>query len=506
MNKQDSDPKLLFQKAEALRKAEKSDEAQQQYLDTIKQAHSRTEQRNQATVDRAHTAQKKLKLKLTALLAIPVALAVATYVGYQTLDKDFSTKQAETDPKEFLFVEWLAARQTKQVLSNLAQANPNLSFDFSRSANAQTPGELLQSMTSAAMQERLRNPQNEEENLAEGNGNGGENGNGPGAFQCSIDAPPNCDDAPKAGGSRRDDIEHIVNSYRAVLENERNCEKLETSLETIAQQVQWRASEIDIKADLDSLALRCYSRQENYDKAIQYSRKMQCAGGINAINSSYWHLTANHHKKGEVATARDMYSCFRESVDFIARTSNQPWTIAASHRESGALAWLYFNDLDTAVDELESARQVLKSSGLQIPLLQSVATEIDLDLMETYVTINIDDETFSELHNDINNSGLLTDGYKQIKDTLAGIYYLQNENRNEAIAALENVAERFKHIPEYICDWDWSGFQRGLSTSIADDDAREQADQLVVATDCYVEQTIDERIVKVRNVLQWLKR
>jgi len=46
MNRSDSDPKLLYQQAEELRKANKSSEAQQQYLDTISQTKDRTEQRN----------------------------------------------------------------------------------------------------------------------------------------------------------------------------------------------------------------------------------------------------------------------------------------------------------------------------------------------------------------------------------------------------------------------------------------------------------------------------
>ena len=110
------------------------------------------------------------------------------------------------------------------------------------------------------------------------------------------------------------------------------------------------------------------------------------------------------------------------------------------------------------------------------------------------------------LHEDINTSGLLTDGYKQIKDTLAGIYYLQNRKNTQASVALNNVAKRFNHLPEYICSWDWSGFQRGLADSIKDPIARQKADQLVVATNCYVPQTIEERIQKVNEVLQWLQR
>jgi len=503
MNGSDSDPKLLYQKAEKLRKANKSNEAQQQYLDTIRYTKDRTEQRNQATISRVNSVQTRLKVKLAAFLMIPVILAGASYAAYRYINNDFDTKQAETDPKNFLFVEWLTARQTKQVLSNLVQANPNLSFDFSSSASAQTPAELLQSMTSEAMQERFRTQDSNEDETGGGNDT---DGDGSGRFQCSLEPAPQCNDSPTAPGNRRPDLQLVINSYRAVLDNERNCEKIESSIQAIAQQVQWRKSELDIKSDLDSLVLRCFSRQENHAKAIEYSRKMQCTGDVGAINSSYWHLTANHHKSGDIAKARTMYSCFRESVDYIARTSPEPWRIASGHRESGALAWLYFNDLDTAVDELESARQVLKEASGQSPILRGVAAEVDLDLMETYVTANIDPDTFAALHNDINSSGLLTDGYKQIKDALAGIYYLQNDNNDDAAVALENVAERFRHLPEYICDWDWSGFQRGLSDSISDPVARQKADQLVVATDCYVPQSTDERIAKVRDVLQWLRR
>ena len=503
MNRSDSDPKLLYQRAEELRKANKSSEAQQQYLDTIKYTQDRTEQRNQATIDRAGSVQTRLKVKLAAFLMIPVILAGAAYATYRYFDNDFAEQQAQTDPKTFLFVEWLTARQTKQVLSNLVQANPNLSFDFSNSATALTPTELLESMTSAGMQERFRQQDSPEDDKEGGNNT---EGDGSGAFQCSLEPATQCNDMPTASGVRRNEIELIVNSYRAVLDNEKDCAKVETSIQAIGTEVQWRRSEIDIKSDLESVALRCFSRQENYEKAIEYSRKMQCSGDLGAINSSYWHLTANYHKSGDIEKAKTMYSCFRESVAFIAKTSPEPWRVASGHRESGALAWLYFNDLDTAVNELEAARNALKKARDQSPLLRSVAAEVDLDLMETYVTANIDPKTFAALHNDINNSGLLTDGYKQIKDALAGIYYLQNNNNADASIALGNVAERFRHLPEYICDWDWSGFQRGLNQSIKDPIARQKADQLVVATDCYVKQTSDERIAKVRDVLQWLKR
>ena len=85
-----------------------------------------------------------------------------------------------------------------------------------------------------------------------------------------------------------------------------------------------------------------------------------------------------------------------------------------------------------------------------------VMSEIDLDLMETYVTANIDTDTFEGLLEEINSSGLLTDGYKQIKDTLAAIYHMQNENNKEALIPLNNIASRFQLMPEFICGWDWS--------------------------------------------------
>ena len=506
MTEQSTDPKELYQQAEALRKANKPDEAQQLYQQAILSSNDRTLARGEAAVKRTDKARKELRGRSTLFFLLPLLITGIAFSVFRYIEHDFSRKQAETDPKTFQFVEWLASRQAKQVISNLMAANPELSFDFSRatSASPMSPEEALQSLMRPDMQDRIRGtnsasaPTNDQ----------AQEGEGENRFSCSINPNPVCSasDLPSAPGAKRPDISMLVRSYRSVLDNERDCEKMEAAIDIIGKKIQWRKSESDIKFDLEQMAMSCYSRQKNHEKVIKQAKKVQCSGDASAMNTAYWHLTASYFQQGRKADAQRMYTCFRETVQHLATYEFEPWRIAARHRESGALAWLYFNDLDTAVDELEAARNILKSARGESQNLSSVAAEVDLDLMETYVTANIDSDTFSELHEDINTSGLLTDGYKQIKDTLAGIYYLQNKENEKSIIALENVATRFKHLPEYICSWDWSGFQRGLQDSISDPVARQYADKLVVATDCYVPQTIEKRIQSVQEVLQWLRR
>jgi hypothetical protein len=216
-------------------------------------------------------------------------------------------------------------------------------------------------------------------------------------------------------------------------------------------------------------------------------------------------LTASEHQSGNVDKAVNMYNCFNKAIEHKEKYYYDTASVAARHRESGALAWLYFNDLDTAVAELEKARKTIKESTSSTQMLSYVASEIDLDLMETYVTANIELDKFEQLHFDINSSGYLTDGYKQIKDTLAGIFYMQNGKNAKSVDALTNVIQRFKQMPEYICSWDWSGFHRGLETSILDDELRKKAKSLVVATNCYVPQSNAERIHKINAVINSLR-
>lgn len=505
MTEKHTDPKELFQQAEALRKANKPDEAQEYYQQAVRSSNERTLARGKAAIQRTEQARSALRGKSSWFFLVPLLAAGIAFAVFRYIDHDFTTKKAETDPKQFQFVEWLASRQTQQVLSNIMAANPELSFDFSSSASAMSPEEALQSLMRPGMQERIRSKGGDAQPQgSESNGDG----DGPPKFACSVDRPPNCSasDQLTAPGEKREDISMLVRSYRSVLENEKDCEKMEAAIDIIDKKIQWRKSEADIKYDMEQLALSCYSRQKNHEKIVKQAQKLQCSGDASIMNSSYWHLTASYYQQGRLADAERTYTCFRESVKHLATYDREPWKMASRHRESGALAWLYFNDLDTAVEELEAARNILKAASHESTNLSAVAAEVDLDLMETYVTANIDKETFSGLHEDINTSGLLTDGYKQIKDTLAGIYYLQNKQNKESIIALENVATRFKHLPEYICSWDWSGFQRGLENSISDPVARQYADKLVVATDCYVQQTTEKRIQSVQEVLQWLRR
>ncbi len=82
---------------------------------------------------------------------------------------------------------------------------------------------------------------------------------------------------------------------------------------------------------------------------------------------------------------------------------------------------------------------------------------------------------------------------------------MQNKDNEKSIIALKNLSSRFKLMPEFICGWDWSGFRRGLDDSIANDSTRERAKNLVDAANCYVKQTMPERIQVVNGVSIWLK-
>jgi len=506
MNKNNINPQDLFEQAEVSRKKKQSAEAQRQYQQAIHLTNERTQERGKSRVNRADDERANLKKNLYAFLVVPIMVAGIAFSLYRAVAYDHERKKAEMDPSSFTFVEWLVLQQAREVMRNIVAANPELSFDFNSSTSALSPAEVLQSMMGSNMQDRIREHGERRRSGIKSSAKDGV-GDGP-PFSCSVDRVSQCstDALPAAPGERREDLSQLVRSYRTVLSNEKDCSKISAAIISLGQKVQWRRSEKEVKAELDYLALNCYSRAKDHQKTIEQARKLQCSGSTSSMTTSYWYLTATHSHLGEKEQAARMYTCFKETIDHLTTYDFSPSGIASRRRESGALAWLYFNDLDTAVSELEAARNILKAAKMNSPQLNLVASEIDLDLMETYVTANIDESIFTALHEDINTSGLLTDGYKQIKDTLAGIYYLQNQKDTKAIVALNNVATRFKHLPEYICSWDWSGFQRGLSESIKDPVAREKADTLVVATNCYIPQTIEERIRKVTDVLAWLRR
>ncbi|RTZ66349.1 MAG: hypothetical protein DSZ29_02970 [Aquificaceae bacterium] len=501
------DLELNYLRAELLRKTGQTKAADTAYNDVIKRSKERTDARGKKLTDRIKQRQKQLRYTRAFFLLIPL-LIIALISGFYW----YSNHQLEVlkkddgNPNNFAFTQWLAKQQAAKIVSNLQATNPNLSFDFGSnvSKSGQDPMEFMQSLLSAETQKKLR--KGEDDKTA---GDGEEGDDGKPKFSCDFDTQiAQCDarDVPSASGKKRDEVVLLMNAYRTILNTEKDCEKLEKSIDKVGEQLKWRKSEKNIKADMEDYAIECFYRQNNNEKVIEHARKLQCAGDTTFINSVYWYLTASVYQSGDVDKAKDMYRCFNQAIKYKEKYDFDTASLAARHRESGALAWLYFNDLNTAMSELEKARKTIKESPKKTPMLNYVASEIDLDLLETYVTANVDRDTFEQLHFDINSSGYLTDGYKQIKDTLAGIYYMQNGKNTEAIHSLSNLNERFKQMPEYICSWDWSGFQRGLAGSIKNDAIRKKADSLVVATNCYVPQSNGERMQKINAVINSLKQ
>ncbi len=508
-------PELMYLQAELLRETRQTKQARQVYKQTVKLAEQRTRERVEALQQRLEKRRDHTRARFLLFTFVP--LIVALFAGgilWESINKvdnlplsATSGKQGQQGKKsagqapEFAFTQWLAKQQMVQIVTTLQEQNPELSFDFSRasSANSQTPMEFMQSLMQPGALSRLRKR----------SGGGDKNANGKEGnpiFRCSLEPPVNCaaEDIPSAPGEKREEVVLLMDAYRSILSKEKNCEKLEQSIHKIGNQLSWRKSEYKIKADMEDFATECFFRQKNWPKTIEHARKLQCTGDPTYINSIYWYLTAVDYQSGNVQSARTKYQCFQEATRYIEKYHFKSTYVAARHRESGALAWLYFDDLETATSELEKARAILKREKEKTAGVLQVMSEIDLDLMETYVTANIDLETFHALHEEINSSGLLTDGYKQIKDTLAGIYYMQNHNNREARIALTNVAQRFKLMPEYICGWDWSGFRRGLQQSIPDEGIRKKAETLVDATNCYLPKTVEQRIQMVNSVLREL--
>ena len=500
------DPDLNYLRAELLRKAGQTEAATEAYQHVIELTTERTDARGKKLTDRIRLQQKQLRNKLAFFSLIPlliIGLIVGIY-GYSNHQLEI-LKKDDGEPAKFTFTQWLAKQQAAKIMSNLQASNPNLSFDFGSNAtkSGQDPMEFMQSLLSSETQKKLRRG---EDDKADGGDEG--DSNEP-KFVCDTDRQvAQCDarDVPSAPGKKRNEVVLLMSAYRTILNTEKECEKLEASIDKMGEQLKWRKSEKSIKADMEDYAIECFYRQNKHEKVIEHARKLQCSGDTKFMNSIYWYLTASVHQSGDIEKAKDMYQCFNQAIKHKEKYDFDTASIAARHRESGALAWLYFNDLNTAIAELEKARKTIKESSEKGQMLSYVASEIDLDLLETYVTANVDTDTFEQLHFDINSSGYLTDGYKQIKDTLAGIYYMQNGENTKAINSLGNLNERFKQMPEYICSWDWSGFQRGLEASIEEVDIRKKAVSLVVATNCYVPQSSAERIQKINTVINSLKQ
>ncbi len=494
-------PELLFNIAELLRHSKQTDEAKQFYKQAIKRTDERTQVRGEKLEHRVIKKRANTRAKFLFLTLAPlVALLIAGTLLWKSISEP-ETLPADSGPKEFAFTQWLAKQQMVEIMTTLQQQNPELSFDFSRSASAQSPMEFMQSLMQPDAIEKMRRDRERAANSQNSEGEGRP------AFQCSLEPEVSCAsrDIPNAPGERRKEVVLLMEAYNSVLDSERDCEKLEKSIETIGQQLQWRKSERRIKANLENLTVECFFRKKNVEKTIEHTRKLQCTGDEGYINSVYWFMTAITHQVGDKSRALTSYQCFQEATNYIEKQDFSPAYVASRHRESGALAWLYFDDLATATAELKRGRTILKNIPIKTPAMLEVISEINLDLMETYVTANVDLESFEELLEEINSSGLLTDGYKQIKETLSAIYHMQNNNNAAALIPLTNLASRFKLMPEYICGWDWSGFKRGLNESITNDVIRQRAKELVDAANCYVKQTMEQRIVNINKVSSWLK-
>ena len=496
-------PELVYTIAELQRHAGKSDEAKNTYQQAVKLTDKRTQERGEQLEHRLEKKRDHTRAKFLLYTFLPlIFLLLGAGILWKTLTQP-EVLPAGSDPNKFAFTQWLAKQQMVKIMTTLQQQNPQLTFDFSRSSvNAQSPMDFMQSLMKPDALGKLKRDQDRAANSK------GKEGDGRPAFQCSLEAPVHCaaGDIPNVPGEQRREVLLLMDSYRSILQTERNCEKLEKSIEAIGEQLQWRKSEKSIKADLEDFAVECFYRQKNVEKTLEHARKLQCTGDESTINSVYWYKTAIYHQNEDLAQARTSYQCYLEATKYIEKNSFPPAIVAARHREAGALAWLYFDDLKTATHELLAARKTLKSFPDKTPGMLEVISEINLDLMETYVTANVDLDTFQELLEEINSSGLLTDGYKQIKDTLAAIYFMQNKNNEEAKTSLKTLASRFKLMPEFICGWDWSGFRRGLDESIPDAAIREQARNLVDLTNCYIQQPMQQRISKTHKVIQWLNK
>jgi len=497
-----NNPELIFNIAELLRHLDQQDEARQFYKDAIKKTDERTEERSQQLNQRLKKQRSRTRNKFLFYTIAPIVTVISIgFFTWNTLNKP-EELPLDSNPEKFAFTQWLAKQQMAEIMTTLQQQNPELSFDFSSSsANAQTPMEFMQSLMQPDAIEQLRRDQ-QRQNNAQAN-----EGEGRPAFQCSREPAVMCSaqDIPSAAGESREEVVLLMEAYNSILHNEKDCAKIEQSIATVGQQLQWRRSERRIKADLEDLAVECFYRQNDLEKTIEHARKLQCTGDEGYINSVYWYLTAMNHKAGDIGQAQTSYQCFQEATEYVSKQDFSPAYVASRHRESGALAWLYFDDLNTATEELLKGRSILKNIPKKTASMLQVMSEIDLDLMETYVTSNIDKDTFDGLLEEINSSGLLTDGYKQIKDTLAAIYHMQNENNEDALIPLTNLVRRFQLMPEFICGWDWSGFQRGLEESISNSDIRKKADSLVNAANCYTPQTMQARMQKINEVTQWLR-
>ncbi|MCK5726273.1 MAG: hypothetical protein KAH22_05570 [Thiotrichaceae bacterium] len=500
--KEDPDnPELIYVLAELQRHLGETKEAIKSYKETIQLTDQRTQQRGISLEQQLVLRRKKVFETFLLYTLFPFLVILLSAIIYWNMSNKPEELNGSNKEPQFAFTNWLAKRQLVEIMSTLKKQNPEISFESNGSVTQSTEDFLLSLMKPNSLSQLKREQQ---ESLDKGKNKGKE---AQARFQCAHEAPVQCtkQEMSLASGKPRKGVAVLMQSYWAILKTEKDCKKLESSIETIIKQLNFRESEKEIKVILDSLSIECFSQAKDIENTLKQARKLQCTDS-SYINTIYWYKTISYHRAGKIKEAQAAYRCYQDALKHAEKIGDITLSeVASRHRESAVLAWLYFGDLPTAMNELITARKTLKGRKNKTASMLRVISEINLDLMEAYVTDNVDIETFKALLEEINSSGLLTDPYKQIKDTLTAIYYLQNKDNATAIISLQNLRSRYKLIPEFICGWDWSGFIHSLETSTYDKEMKEKIIKLVAVSSCEEPQPMEQRIKSIDQILQWIQ-
>jgi len=184
--KLDADPKnpeLTFNLAEILRHLENTQEATKAYKEAIQKTDLKTDSRLQALNTRVNQERTDLRNRFLLLVFAPVITSIFLGIFIWQKITEPEVLPADSNPEQFAFTEWLAKQQMSQMMSNLQEQNPELTFDFSSSATAQSPLEFMQSLLESNALDSLR----KEQTPSDGDEN---NQDSQPAFQCSTEPPP----------------------------------------------------------------------------------------------------------------------------------------------------------------------------------------------------------------------------------------------------------------------------------------------------------------------------
>ena len=87
MTEKHTDPKELFQQAEALRKANKPDEAQEYYQQAVRSSNERTLARGKAAIQRTEQARSALRGKSSWFFLVPLLVAGIAFAVFRYIDR-----------------------------------------------------------------------------------------------------------------------------------------------------------------------------------------------------------------------------------------------------------------------------------------------------------------------------------------------------------------------------------------------------------------------------------